>query len=93
MNDQNAEIKIELPKNLEAIFAHKFSKPSERVKELAILELYRQGEISGGKAGELIGMERLSFIQYASKLGIPFIDMSEEDLKEDLKNSKSVSRQ
>jgi hypothetical protein len=44
------------------------------VKELAILELYRRRVISGGKAAELLGMERFEFIAYASRLGIPSAD-------------------
>lgn len=54
------------------------------VKELVVLELYRQRHISGGKAAELLGMERFEFIRYASRLGIPFIDMSPDELAEEV---------
>jgi predicted HTH domain antitoxin len=50
------------------------------VKELAVLELYRRHLVSGGKAAELLGMERFEFIRYASRLGIPFMDMSPEEM-------------
>ena len=43
--------------------------------EMIVLELYRRGAISSGKAGELLGMPRLGFIRHASQLGIPAIDM------------------
>jgi predicted HTH domain antitoxin len=46
---------------------------------LTVLELYRQGKISSGKAAELVGMPRIAFIQHASALGIPFFDMTEEE--------------
>lgn len=49
-------------------------------EELMVLELYRRRQISSGKAAELLGMERVAFIQYASRLGIAFFDMSEEEL-------------
>jgi hypothetical protein len=44
----------------------------EAARELIVLELYRQGEVSSGRAAELLGMEREEFIQirYASKRGI-----------------------
>jgi len=54
------------------------------VKELVALELYRQRHISSGKAAELLGMERFEFVRYASRLGIPFIDMSSDELAEEI---------
>jgi predicted HTH domain antitoxin len=57
-----------------------FDRPlKDTVRELIILELYRQGKISSGKAAELVGMPRIAFIQHASALGIPFFDMTEEE--------------
>ena len=53
-----------------------------------VLGLYRQGRISSGKAGELLGMPRFAFIQYASSLGIPFFDMTEQELDSELENAR-----
>jgi predicted HTH domain antitoxin len=65
-----------------------FDKPlDESVRELIVLELYRQGRISSGKAGELLSLPRITFIQYASSLGIPFFDMTEQELQSDLDNA------
>jgi predicted HTH domain antitoxin len=47
--------------------------------EMIVLELYRRGAVSSGKAGELLGMPRLDFIRHASELGIPAIDMTAEE--------------
>ena len=49
-------------------------------EELMVLELYRRRQISSGKAAELLGMDRVAFIQYASRLGVAFFDMSEQEL-------------
>ncbi len=46
---------------------------------MIVLELYRRGAISSGKAGELLEMPRLDFIRHASDLGIPAIDMTTEE--------------
>ncbi len=62
----------------------------ESVRELIVLELYRQGRISSGKAGELLGLPRASFIQYASSLGIPFFDMTAQELRSDLDNIRKA---
>jgi len=57
-----------------------FDKPvPDTAWELIVLELYRQGKISSGKAAELLGIERVAFLQYASRLGIPFFDMTDEE--------------
>ncbi len=53
-------------------------------KELAVLELYRRHFISSGKAAELLAMERFEFIRYASRLGIPFLDMAPEEMAEEV---------
>ncbi|MCL4861679.1 MAG: UPF0175 family protein [Caldilineaceae bacterium] len=52
--------------------------------ELAILELYRRRQISSGKAAELLKMERFEFIRYAARQGIPFFDMSDEELRAEM---------
>ena len=48
-------------------------------RELIVVELYRRNLVSSGKAAELLGMPRLVFIRYASRLGIPAIDMTPDE--------------
>ncbi len=42
--------------------------PDDSAQEFLVLELYRPGLISSGKAAELLGMERVAFIQYSYNL-------------------------
>ena len=64
--------------------------PVERAaRELIVLELYRRGTISSGKAARLLGMPRLDFIRYASGLGIPYFRMSEDDWAAELRRLDS----
>lgn len=49
------------------------------IRELVVLELYRQGKISSGKAGQFLNMPRFAFVSYASHLGIPFFSMTEDE--------------
>lgn len=44
-----------------------------------MLELYRRGIISSGKAGDLLGMQRFDFVRYAGDLGIPFFRMNKDE--------------
>lgn len=48
-------------------------------REMIVLELYRQGSISSGKAAQLLDMSRWEFIQHASQLGIAFFDLNAEE--------------
>jgi predicted HTH domain antitoxin len=57
-----------------------FNRPlPETAKDLIVLELYRQGLISSGKAAEVLNMARMAFIQHSSRLGIPFFDMTDDE--------------
>ena len=60
-------------------------------EELMVLELYRRRQISSGKAAELLGMDRVAFIQYASRLGVAFFDMSEQELATEIENLTSFT--
>lgn len=46
---------------------------------MIVLELYRRATIPSGKAAELLGMDRIDFIKHASRLGIPCIEMTEDE--------------
>ena len=68
-----------------------YGKPvGDAARELIVLELYRQGRISSGRAGELLGMARFSFVQYASQLGIPFFDMTEDEWRSELEQLRKL---
>lgn len=54
------------------------------LKELAVLELYRRHQVSSGKAAELLGMDRMEFVRYAARQGIPFFDLTEEEFSAEL---------
>ena len=59
--------------------------PVERfAREMIVLELYRLGSISSGRAAELLGIPRIDFIKRTSKLGIPFIDLSEDEWAQEM---------
>lgn len=73
--------RLELSSDLAALLQG-FNQPLEQsARELMTLELYRRGVISSGKAAELLGMARFEFVHYASRLGIAFFDMTEDEWK------------
>ena len=59
-------------------------------RELIVLELYRRGTISSGKAAQLLDMERFEFIRYASRLGIAFFDMTDDEWRAEQTQSEAL---
>jgi predicted HTH domain antitoxin len=86
-----AELKLDLPPDLLEVL-ESLGDPLQAIKECVVLELYRRGEISSGKAAELLGMSRLEFIQYSGRLGIPFFRYSPEELEAELRDLEGLSK-
>ncbi|MCC6036969.1 MAG: UPF0175 family protein [Armatimonadetes bacterium] len=86
-----AELKLDLPPDLLEVLKS-LGDPQQTIKECVVLELYRRGEISSGKAAELLGMSRLEFIQYSGRLGIPFFRYSPEELEAELRDLEGLSK-
>jgi predicted HTH domain antitoxin len=83
-------ISIDLEEDVVALLRQS-NQPVERtVRELIALELYRRGAISSGKAAPLLGMSRVEFIQYASRIGIPFFAMAEDEWEEERSRSENL---
>ena len=59
-------------------------------RELIILELYRRGTISSGKAAQLLDMPRFEFVRYASRLGIAFFDLTDDEWKAEQARAESL---
>ncbi len=66
--------------------------PEGAALEAIVLELYRRRIMSSGKAAELLMMPRVDFIVYASRLGIPYIDMTEEEWEQEMRASDELSK-
>ncbi len=74
-----------------ADYVQQLGQPLEKaVPELIVLELYRRGHLSSGKAAELLGMERIGFIRYASRLGLPYFDMTESEWEAEVKGMSDL---
>lgn len=72
-------INLTLEDDLTALLLATNQPLQQAAREFIILELYRRGTLSSGKAAELLGMSRWEFVRYASRLGIAFFDMTETE--------------
>jgi predicted HTH domain antitoxin len=85
-----SRVAIEVDEELAAILASLDQPVDQTARELMVLELYRRGMISSGKAAQLLQMSRLEFIRYSGELGIPFFRLSEEEWADELERIRST---
>jgi len=79
-----------IPDDLLAVLPGGHPSASEQIRELAVLELYRRRVISSGRAAELLDMGREELIRYASRLGIPYVDLDEVELARELEAASTL---
>ena len=70
-----------------------FAMPSNKDEQLKVnaMILYpyiQQGMISHGKAAEILGIFKIDLITLYGKTGLSYIDMSEDEIEEELKTVK-----
>jgi predicted HTH domain antitoxin len=85
------EVTCDLPPELMALL-RELGEPAPVVKECVVIELYRRGLLSSGKAAELLGMNREAFIHYTGRLGIPFLRMTGDEWEEEARHVRELDR-
>jgi predicted HTH domain antitoxin len=82
-------VRIDLDEELVAVLEEVGRPAPECVRELIVLELYREGRISSGGAAELLGWPREEFIKRAGRQGIPYFQLSRKELRREIDQAKS----
>lgn len=77
---QKETYKIEFSPEIISLITPKKQEASQRVKEMVIIELFRERRISTGKAAQILGMKRIEFISLLSHMGIPYFQQDKEEL-------------
>jgi len=83
-------VPVELDQDLVALLEELQRPAQEAARELIVLELYRQGEVSSGRAAQLLGLGREEFIRYASEQGIPYFQLEGDELQRELDAIKKL---
>ena len=83
-------VRIEIDEPLAALLQQTNQPVQAAAREMIVLELYRRGATSGGKAADLLGSSRLAFIQHASQLGIPYLEMTDDEWAAEKAASESL---
>lgn len=64
--------------------------PSEFSKDilmLAAVKLYQMGKLSSGRAAQLAGIPRVSFLQSLARYGVPIFELTKEEIQQDFENA------
>jgi predicted HTH domain antitoxin len=81
---------IELDPDIVALLEAQNRPIQESARELIVLELYRQGQLSSGRAAELLRLTRPDFIRYAADRGIAYFQLDAEELAREVDESRSL---
>jgi len=74
------KVEIELPRELLTALDIPESEIGRRAMEWVVLELFQEGEISAGKAGEILGLSKNRFLDLLNERGLPYLDAEPREL-------------
>jgi predicted HTH domain antitoxin len=63
----------------------------EEIRFLAAAKLYELGRLSSGKAAQLAGMSRVLFLQQLSQIGVPAINLRDEEIEAEIQAAKELA--
>uniref|UniRef100_UPI004056D1F9 UPF0175 family protein n=1 Tax=Acetatifactor sp. TaxID=1872090 RepID=UPI004056D1F9 len=79
-----AVVNMEMPEAM-VTYAVTKDKESQLMRNAMILYPYiHDGVISHGKAAEILGVYKMDLITLYGKLGLPYIEMTDEEIEEEL---------
>ena len=73
---------VELPEDIIGLLAPTPQEASVRLAELALIELFRQGEVSSGWAAAHLGMSKDEFLDLLARHDVPYLDLPEDELSQ-----------
>jgi predicted HTH domain antitoxin len=80
-------IQIELPDEVLLSLKETPEGLSKVIRMAAAAKLYELGKLSSGRAADLAGLPRVSFLQALDQYGVAIFDLTEEELRQDLRHA------
>ena len=81
------ELHLAVPDELTLVLQAEQVNLAAEVSMAAAVKLYELGKLSAGAAAELAGIPKPLFLSRLVDYGVPTFDLTEEELREDLKNA------
>lgn len=73
--------------------AVKYVEPSTKGLALLMYPQIKNGTLSHGKVAELLGVNKYDLIDWYDELGIPYYNISPEDVEKDMQNIEKMTEQ
>jgi predicted HTH domain antitoxin len=80
-------IQFELPEEILLSLKETPAEISQEIRMAAAAKLYELGKLSSGRAAQLAGIPRVSFLQRLSRYRVSIFDLTETELTEDVRNA------
>jgi predicted HTH domain antitoxin len=81
------KIVLEIPDEVLISLKESPSEISRDILMLSAVKLYELGKLSSGRAAQLAGISRVSFLQSLSRYGVPIFELTLEELQQDFDNA------
>ncbi len=81
------KIVLEIPEEILISSKETTRELSKEIRMLAALKYYQMGKLSSGRAAQLAGISRISFLQSLSQYGVSIFDLKTEELAQDMNNA------
>lgn len=81
------KVVLEIPEEILISLKESSKEFSKDILILAAVKLYELGKLSSGRAAQLAGVSRISFLQTLSRYNVPVFNLTEEELKQDIANA------
>ena len=78
------EVCVRFPESIELVMKKSGADAVREIKEVVVLDLYKKGQISLGKVGEMLGLSKRECLSLLNYKKIP-VNYDTDDLKSDLK--------
>ena len=78
------QVQLEFPRELLGVLNVPEPRLVDRLKQLLVLELFREGYISSGKGAELLGMSKAQFIPLLAQQNINYFTELPEEVDADV---------
>ena len=86
------KVEIELPGDLLTALDIPEAELGRRAQEWVVLELFQEGEISAGKAAEILGLSKARFIDLLNEHRLPYLDAEPGELTREMAAAEAASR-
>ena len=64
----------------------------EEIRFLAAAKMYELGRLTAGKAAQLAGMKRLDFLYRIGTVGVPAINLRDEEIDAEIQAGKELAK-